>query len=40
MIITTILLVIVIIALYRIDWEKVLRKYVGERGETKVESNR
>lgn len=33
MIITTILLVIVIIALYRIDWEKVLRKYVGERGE-------
>jgi membrane protein YqaA with SNARE-associated domain len=40
MIITTALLVIVIIALYRIDWEKVLRKYVGERGETKVESNR
>jgi membrane protein YqaA with SNARE-associated domain len=40
MIITTILLVIVIIALYRIDWEKVLRKYVGERGETKVENNR
>ena len=40
MIITTILLVIVIFALYRIDWEKVLRKYVGERGETKVESNR
>lgn len=39
MIITTILLVIVIIALYRTDWEKVLRKYVGERGETKVESN-
>ena len=35
MIITTILLVIVIIALYRIDWEKVLRKYVGDRGETK-----
>lgn len=35
MIITTILLVIVILALYRIDWEKVLRKYVGERGETK-----
>ena len=35
MIITTILLVIVIIALYRIDWEKVLRRYVGERGETK-----
>jgi membrane protein DedA with SNARE-associated domain len=34
MIITTILLVIVIIALYRIDWEKVLKRYVGERGET------
>jgi membrane protein YqaA with SNARE-associated domain len=40
MIITTILLIIVIIALYRIDWEKVLRKHVGERGEKKVESNR
>ncbi len=40
MIITTILLVIVIIALYRIDWEKMLKKYVGERGETKVASNR
>lgn len=34
-IITTILLVIVIIALYRVDWEKVLKKYVGDRGETK-----
>jgi len=33
MIITTILLVIVIIALYRVDWEKLLRRYVGERGE-------
>jgi len=40
MIITTTLLVIVIIALYRIDWEKVLRKYVGDRGETKVETDR
>ena len=35
MIITTILLIVVIFALYRIDWEKLLRKYVGERGETK-----
>ncbi len=35
MIITTILLIIVIVALYRIDWEKLLKKYVGERGETK-----
>jgi membrane protein YqaA with SNARE-associated domain len=34
MIITTILLVIVIIALYRIDWERLLKKYVGDRGET------
>jgi membrane protein DedA with SNARE-associated domain len=39
-IITTILLVVVIVALYRIDWEKLLKKYVGERGETKVESDR
>ena len=39
-IITTILLVVVLIALYRIDWEKLLKKYVGERGETKVESDR
>ena len=40
MIITTILLVIVIIALYRIDWEKLLKKYSGEKGETKNESDR
>jgi len=40
MVITAILLVIVIIALYRIDWEKVFQKYVGERGEKKVEGNR
>jgi len=33
-IITTILLIIIIIALYRIDWEKLLKKYVGERGES------
>ena len=39
-IITTALLVVVLIALYRIDWEKLLKKYVGERGETKVESDR
>lgn len=39
MVITTILLVIVIFALYRIDWEKVLKKYVGDEGEKKVESN-
>jgi len=39
MIITTILLIIVIIALYRIDWEKVLQKYVGDKGGSKVASN-
>jgi len=33
MIITTILLIIIIVALYRIDWEKTLKKYVGERGD-------
>jgi len=33
MIITTIALIIVIIALYRIDWEKVLQKHVGDRGD-------
>jgi len=39
MMITTILLAVVLILLYRIDWEKLLKKYVGERGETKDESN-
>jgi len=33
MIITIILLVIVVIALYRVDWEKVFKKYVDARGE-------
>lgn len=33
MVITTVLLIIVIIALYRIDWEKALQKYAGEKGE-------
>jgi len=28
-------LVIVLVALYRIDWEEVFRKYVGERGAEK-----
>lgn len=35
MIATTILLIIALVALYRIDWEKVFKKYVGERGEKK-----
>jgi len=39
MIATTILLIIALVALYRIDWEKVFKKYVGERGENKVEGN-
>jgi len=33
MAITTILLTIVLILLFRIDWEKVLQKYMGNRGE-------
>ncbi len=33
MVITTVLLITIIIALYRIDWEKVLQKYVGDTGE-------
>jgi len=33
MIVTTAALIIVIVGLYRIDWEKVFKKYVGERGE-------
>jgi len=40
MIITTILLIVVLFALYRIDWEKLLKKYFGERGETTDESDR
>lgn len=39
MVITTILLVIVIFALYRVDWEKVFKKYVGDEGGKNVESN-
>jgi len=35
MVITAILLVIVIILLYRIDWEKVFEKYAGRKGEIK-----
>jgi membrane protein DedA with SNARE-associated domain len=38
-VITTILLVIVIFALYRIDWEKVLKKYVGDKGGKNIENN-
>lgn len=33
MIITTSVLIVVMIALYRIDWEKVFKKYAGQRGE-------
>lgn len=40
MVITTILLIIIVVALYRIDWEKLLKKYVGERGDNKLEDNR
>ena len=38
-VITTILLIIVLFALYRIDWEKVLKKYAGDKGGKNVESN-
>lgn len=31
--VTTILLLIILIAMYRIDWEKVFEKYVAKRGE-------
>ena len=40
MAITAVLLAIVLMLLFRIDWEKVLQKYMGNRGESKVESNR
>jgi len=36
MIATTILLIIAIIVLYRVDWEKVFKKYVGEKGENQA----
>jgi hypothetical protein len=35
-IVTTVLLFLVIIAIYRIDWEKVFEKYVAKRGESKA----
>lgn len=39
MAITAVLLAIVLLLLFRIDWEKVLQKYMGNRGENKVESD-
>jgi len=35
-VVTTILLFLVLIAMYRIDWEKVFEKYVAKRGESKA----
>jgi len=35
-VVTTILLFLIIIAIYRIDWEKVFEKYVAKRGESKA----
>jgi len=35
MVITAVLLVFILIMLFRIDWEKVFKKYMGERGEAK-----
>ena len=40
MAITAVLLTIILILLFRIDWEKVLQKYMGNRGENRVESDR
>ncbi len=39
-VITTVLLIIVLIALSRIDWEKVFKKYVGVKEEKQIENNR
>jgi len=33
--VTTILLLLILVAIYRIDWEKVFEKYVAKRGENK-----
>jgi len=33
--VTTILLLLILVAMYRIDWEKVFEKYVAKRGESK-----
>ena len=35
-IVTTVLLFLVILAMYRIDWERVFEKYVAKRGESKA----
>ena len=35
-VVTTVLLFLVIIAMYRIDWEKIFEKYVAKKGETKA----
>jgi len=40
MTITAVLLAIILVLLFRIDWEKVFNKYVAKRGESKIESNR
>jgi len=36
MAITAVLLAIVLVLLLRVDWEKVLQKYMGNRGENKI----
>lgn len=35
-VVTTVLLFLIIIAMYRIDWEKIFEKYVAKKGETKA----
>lgn len=39
MAVTAVLLTVVLVLLFRVDWEKVLRKYMGNRGENKIENN-
>jgi membrane protein YqaA with SNARE-associated domain len=39
MAVTAVLLAIVLVLLFRVDWEKVLQKYMGNRGESKIESD-
>jgi membrane protein YqaA with SNARE-associated domain len=39
MAVTAVLLTVVLVLLFRVDWEKVLQKYMGNRGEKKVESD-
>jgi len=39
-IITAVVLVLILVALFKIDWEKVLKRYVDVEAKEKVEGNR